>query len=84
MNNTEIDEDEIDIKEVFRTIYRYKFMILALVIISTVISAYIAYFKPNVYKASSTVEVGIERGGYGGQDVLSMAMSPGTVNADTK
>jgi len=85
MNNTEIDEDEIDIKEVFRTIYRYKFMILSLVIIATVISAYIAYFKPNVYKASSTVEVGIERGGYGGgQDVLAMAMSPGTVNADTE
>ncbi len=85
MNNTDIDEDEIDLKEVFRTIFRYKYMIISLVLISTVISAYIAYFKPNVYKASSTVEVGIERsGGYGGQDVLSMAMSPGTVNADTE
>jgi len=85
MNNTEIDEDEIDLKEIFRTIFRYKVMIIALVIITTAISAYIAYFKPNVYKASSTVEVGIERsGGYSGQDVLSMAMSPGTVNADTE
>ena len=85
MNNEQIDEEEIDIKEVFRTIYRYKFMILSLVIIFTLIAAYIAYFKPNVYKASSTVEVGIERsGGYGGQDVLAMAMSPGTVNADTE
>ncbi len=85
MNNTEIDEEEIDLKEVFRTLFRYKYMIIALVIISTVISAYTAYFKPNVYKASSTVEVGIERsGGYGRQDVLSMAMSPGTVNAETE
>jgi hypothetical protein len=85
MNNEQIDEDEIDLKEVFRTIFRYKWMIMALVIISTVISAYIAYFKPNIYKASSTVEVGIERsGGYGGQDVLAMAMSPGAVNADTE
>ncbi len=85
MNNTHIDEDEIDLKEVFRTIYRYKYMIIFFVIIFTLVSAYIAYFKPNVYKASSTVEVGIERyGSYGGGDVLSMAMSPGAANAETE
>jgi len=85
MNNTQIDEDEIDIKEVFRTIYHYKYMIIFFVFIFTLTSAYIAYFKPNIYKASSTVEVGIERyGSYGGQDVLSMAMSPGAMNAETE
>jgi len=81
MNNTEINEEEIDLKEIFRTIFRYKVMVISLVIIATVISAYIAYFKPNIYKASSTVEVGIEGGGH---DVLSMAMSPGTVNSATE
>ncbi len=85
MNNTQIDEDEIDLREVFRTIYRYKYMIILFVVVFTLASAYIAYFKPNVYKASSTVEVGIERyGSYGGGDVLAMAMSPGAANAETE
>ena len=32
-NQVQIDEDEIDIKEVFRTIFEYKIMILLFVII---------------------------------------------------
>ncbi len=60
-----IDEDEIDIKEVFRTVYRYRYMILLFVILFATISSYYAYFQPNVYKASATVEVGLDQHGYG-------------------
>ena len=34
-NRIEIDEDEIDIREVFRTVYRYRYMILILVVVFT-------------------------------------------------
>ena len=84
-NSVQIDdEDEIDIKEIFRTVYRYRYMILLLVILFTVVSSYHAYFKPNVYKASATVEVGLEQRGYGGQDILAMATESGAMNADTE
>ncbi|MDM5270970.1 polysaccharide biosynthesis tyrosine autokinase [Sulfurovum sp. zt1-1] len=87
MNNNihRIQEDEIDIKEIFSTIYRYKVMIILFVLIALIVSSYIAYFKPNVYKASATVEVGIERYGYmARQDMLSMAMSGDAANAETE
>ena len=86
MNPThmQIDEDEIDLKEIVRTLYRYRYMILLLVILFTVVSTYYAYFQSNIYKASATVEVGLDRRASGGQDVLAMAMDSGTMNAATE
>ncbi len=84
-NPVEIDEDEIDIREIFRTVFHYKYMIISLVILFTLASAVYAYFKPNVYQASSTVEISPEKWGAGGSDdVLAMAMDPGSVNSDTE
>jgi len=80
--NIPIDEDEIDIKELFRVLYRYKYMIITFVILFGIASGYIAYFKPNIYRASSIVEVGMQKNS--GDDILSMAMEPGTMNADTE
>ena len=77
---TETDE-EIDIKEIFRILYRYKFMIIFLLILFAATSSYIAYFKPNIYQASSTVEVGIQDAG---GDMLNMAMNTGGMNGDTE
>ena len=83
--NRHIDEDEIDIKEVFRTIYNYKYMIFFLVLLFGLGSAYYAYFKPNVYEASVTIEVGVQERGFGGKDdILSMAMDQGTNNTETE
>ncbi|WP_309496559.1 polysaccharide biosynthesis tyrosine autokinase [Sulfurovum sp.] len=81
-NNDAIDRDEIDIKEVFRTIKQYWFMIISIVIIFAVASAYYAYFKPNIYSTSATVEVGL--GQRSQQDVLSMAIESGSMNAMTE
>ncbi|MEO1953319.1 MAG: exopolysaccharide transport family protein, partial [Campylobacterales bacterium] len=84
-SNVNVYEDEIDIKEIFYTIGRYKWMIIFIVLISGMISAYIAYFKPNIYKATATVEVGLsKRGGYVGNDILSMATDSGRLNPATE
>ena len=40
-----VEEDEIDIKEIFSTIYRYKVMIILFVLSAGIVSSYIAYFK---------------------------------------
>jgi len=77
-------DDEIDIKEIFRILYRYRWMIAIIVIVFGVISSYKAYFQPSIYRASSTVEVGLKQSGYRG-DVINMAMNDaGVVNSDTE
>jgi len=78
------DEDEIDIKEIFRILHRYKYMIVVITLLFTVASMYIAYFKPNIYQASTTVEVGLQKRGYGSSDVINMALDPGVLTPDTE
>ncbi|MFT7823242.1 MAG: polysaccharide biosynthesis tyrosine autokinase [Sulfurimonas sp.] len=80
----QIEEDEIDIKEILFTLYRYKYIIAVFVVISLFISSYIAYFKPDIYQASATVEVGMEKRGFNSGDILSMAMSADTVSMETE
>ena len=82
-NSSHIDEDEIDIREIFQTVYRFRYMIIFIVVFFGVGSSYYAYFKPDIYQATATVEVGMEQRGVG-QDVLAMALDPGTMNADTE
>ncbi|NPA59317.1 MAG: polysaccharide biosynthesis tyrosine autokinase [Epsilonproteobacteria bacterium] len=75
--------DEIDIKEIFWIISRYKWMIIFFTIIFGLGSGYYAYFKPNIYKATATVEVGLSQRISSG-DILSMATDPGRLNPDTE
>ena len=83
-NNTQIDEDEIDLKEVFRTISRYKLMIVTFLVLFTLAAVVFAYFKPNVYEARSTVEISDTKKGAGQGDILAMAMDGGSANVDTE
>ena len=78
-----MEEDEINIREIVQTVYRYKYMILLITIVFTVISAYIAYFTPSVYQATATVEVGLGQHGPA-KDVITMATDPGRLNPDTE
>jgi len=57
-------EDEIDLKEIFLTLLDYKKSIFIFVILGIVISAYIAYFKPNVYKAQTLLKITFDKQGY--------------------
>ena len=91
MNNTSvnaqnnIDEDEIDLKEVFGTLNRYKYSIIVFAIAFTIGATIFAYFKPNVYSASTTIELEEERGWGGGSgDAMSLALSGGGANLDNE
>ena len=74
----EVDKDEIDFKEAFRTLRHYKSSIILITIAATLFAVAFAYFKPNIYLATATVEVEIGKasGGSDNQDILSMATSP--------
>ncbi len=84
MNRTEIQNnaDEINIKEIIRIVFQYKYMIMSFVMIFTFSSAYFAYFKPNVFKASTTIEVGSKKSA--GNDILNMAMNTEKMNSATE
>lgn len=61
MNNTErikqMNNDDIDIKEVLKTIFRYKWSIIFITSLFMIGSAAFAYIKPNVYSSSATIEL---------------------------
>ena len=80
-----VDEDEIDLKEVFHTLIRYKYSIIAFAIALTIAATIFAYFKDNVYEASTTIELE-EKSRFGGNsdDMMSLALSGGGANLDNE
>jgi capsular exopolysaccharide synthesis family protein len=77
------DEDEIDIKALFETMYQYKFSLLFITLFFAAVSAFYAYFQPNIYSATASVKVGLDKGAVA-KDVLSMAMGKGAVTEGTE
>jgi len=51
------NNNEIDLKEVFKTILKYKTSIVLISLLFLVLSSIFAYYKPNVYASSTTIEV---------------------------
>jgi capsular exopolysaccharide synthesis family protein len=83
-NKYEMDDDEIDLKEIFRTLISYKYLILFFIVLFGILATVFAYFKPNLYTTSMTIEIGIGTGG-GGSDIVSKAISQATkVKPDTE
>ena len=80
----ETEEDEFNIKEIFLTLYRHKISIILITIIFTLFAAIHAYFKPNIFSATTTVEIGTERSGGKAEDILAMASTSGRINTDTE
>jgi capsular exopolysaccharide synthesis family protein len=77
----EIDES-FDIKQLIKVLLAYRYMILFFTFLFLLASSYYAYFKQDIYKASTTIEVGID--GSRNNDVLSRAIRPSVGNADTE
>jgi len=75
-------EEEITLKDILRILHRYRYMIIFFILIFGLVSGYIAYFKPNIYKAVTTVEVGLGKGDE--SDIVSKAIEPGRLIADTE
>ena len=82
MQKNHIEEDEIDLKDIFRTISRYKFTIILTVIIGTLLSAVFAYYKSNIYQASSTIQVSTTNSKVNSNDILQDAIMGGVVSSD--
>jgi capsular exopolysaccharide synthesis family protein len=85
-NNIASHNDEIDLKEVFRTIDRYKISIILITFIFFITSIVFAYYKPNIYSSTSTVQVIDESaaGGTSSTDFLLQAMGGKSSNIDNE
>ncbi|WP_345984967.1 polysaccharide biosynthesis tyrosine autokinase [Sulfurimonas sp. HSL-1656] len=88
MNNTPVtpvEEDEIDLKAIFSTLYRYKISIILIALLSFMLAAAYAYFKPSVYTASTSIELQAQRY-WGGQttDFMTQAFGGGSTNLDNE
>jgi len=70
-----VSEEEIDLKQVFGTVYRHRKAIGAFALAGLVLSGVFAYFKPNVYRAEATVEIQVDKKGpLGSDDMVAAAL----------
>ena len=74
-DNYAIEEDEIDIKQLFKTILYRKYSIIIVTTLITAIAIVYSYYQPNIYQASSTLELESEKKGGFSQDILAEALN---------
>lgn len=55
---TEIQDDEIDLREIFRTLWAYRFLIIVFTLLVTMGAAGYAFTKTPTYEAKAIVEIG--------------------------
>ncbi|MBL4823573.1 MAG: LPS O-antigen length regulator [Colwellia sp.] len=70
-NQLQVQDDEIDLAELWRAIWAGKFTIIAISFIFAVASIAFALSKPNVYKASAILAPASAKGGAGGLSALA-------------
>ncbi len=80
--NPIIDEDEIDVKELFHTILHYKKSILLIALAATVYAFFYAYFTPNIYQAQSMIKISPEDFYGNKNDFMSVAMGGDSSNVN--
>jgi len=73
--NRDIDEDEIDIKEIFGTLKRYKFSIIIITLLFTLGASVYAYMAPSIYQAKAYIEVQEDDNPGSMRDFLTQASS---------
>ena len=84
MNTNQIQNDEIDLKDLFKTIMKYKYIIALLAMVFMFGSAVFAYLKPNVYSSYATIELQEESKGYNTTDALKEAFNGGGKNVENQ
>ncbi len=84
MDTNKIHNDEIDLKDLFKTVLKYKYIIALFAIIFAFGFAYYAYTKPSIYSSYATIELQEESNGWNSDDALKKAFSGGSVNVENQ
>ncbi|SFV60089.1 Tyrosine-protein kinase Wzc [hydrothermal vent metagenome] len=77
------EEYNIDIKALFEVFYQKKLLLFLITLLFALLSTFYAYFQPNIYKATASVKVGLDKGAVA-KDLLSVAMGKGAVTEGTE
>ena len=77
-------EEEIDLKEVFTTLARYKKSIAVIAVGVLLLSSLYAYFSTNVYQADLTLQIKEEAGAKIPGDLMAEALGGGGGNLDNE
>lgn len=79
-----IKHDQIDLKEVIKSLLRYKWSIISITIIFTFFAMGFAYLKPNIYSSSTTVELNNDKKTSSPTDFMIEAFGSGVTNVDNE
>lgn len=82
--NNQIQNDEIDLKDLFKTVMKYKYIIAFFAIIFAIASAVFAYTKPSIYSSFATIELQEDSNKWSPDDALKQAFSGGSVNVENQ
>ncbi len=82
--HTQIQNDEIDLKDIFKTIVRYKYIIALFAVIFSIASAFFAYTTPNTFSSFATIELQEDKNKFSTEDALKQAFSGGSVNVENQ
>jgi len=58
INNRMYEEDEIDLRELFKTLMKNKMKIISITLVITILAIIYAYMAPKVYEARTLIEIG--------------------------
>lgn len=80
------NNDEINIKEVIKTVLRYKYSILFITLLFAILSVVFAYTKPSVYSSSTTIELVEDSNSNksSSADFMLQAFEGGSANVDNE
>ena len=75
-NDRKLNADEIDVGELLKAIFQYKWSILFIAVIALLVAAFYLYFKTPVYSAQALIEVKSEtKQGMPSGDLIGSAFS---------
>ncbi len=78
-------KDELDLKDLIKIVFRYKWSITFITLFFTFAAAIFAYYKPNIYQATATLELESEKNLGARGDIVSQALNSGGIsNLDTE
>jgi len=84
MESKEYKVDEISFVKLMETPLKHKFLILIFTILMAVAAVVYLYFQPNIYRATSTLEISAKKANPSLNDLLATALSQSSQNIDTE
>jgi len=84
MKNKDYMVDEISFEKLIETPLQHKLLIIFLTILIAIFAIVYIYFQPNIYKATSTLEISAKKANPSVNDLLATALSQSSQNVDTE